>query len=157
LNVPINILVDFDMEVKPVVAPVKPPVSNYNKSFAINRNRVRVIVCGGRKFNKSEFLNQILNYFNETYNLVALAHGNATGADTLAKEWAEQQKDISVVAFPVTWINNSIVDKAAELKRNQEMLNRFKPDFVIAFEGGTGTADMIKKAKQKNVPVFEIK
>jgi predicted Rossmann-fold nucleotide-binding protein len=37
------------------------------------------------------------------------------------------------------------------------MLTKGKPDIVIAFPGGSGTADMICQARKAGVPVEEIK
>ena len=37
------------------------------------------------------------------------------------------------------------------------MLDEGKPDLVVAFPGGTGTADMIRRAKKAGVEVKEIK
>jgi hypothetical protein len=36
------------------------------------------------------------------------------------------------------------------------MLDEGKPDLVIAFPGGRGTADMVKKARRAGVEVVEI-
>jgi predicted Rossmann-fold nucleotide-binding protein len=35
------------------------------------------------------------------------------------------------------------------------MLTDFKPDLVVAFPGGKGTADMIAKARRKKIEVRE--
>lgn len=44
--------------------------------------------------------------------------------------------------------------KAAGPIRNQLMLDDFKPDLVVAFPGGKGTADMVKKAQDAGVTVI---
>ena len=36
------------------------------------------------------------------------------------------------------------------------MIDIGKPEFVIAFPGGNGTADMVEKAKEANIKVLEI-
>jgi hypothetical protein len=36
------------------------------------------------------------------------------------------------------------------------MLLEGKPDLVVAFPGGKGTADMVRRARKANVPVKEI-
>ena len=41
-------------------------------------------------------------------------------------------------------------------KRNKEMLERYGPDLVLAFEGGKGTADMVKQAQAAGVAVRSV-
>ena len=41
--------------------------------------------------------------------------------------------------------------------RNQQMIDEGKPDLVVAFPGGAGTADMIRRAKKHNLKVIEVK
>lgn len=49
---------------------------------------VKVIVCGGRDFSDEDRIWNGLDYFEATEGKIArLAHGGATGADTLAGEW----------------------------------------------------------------------
>jgi hypothetical protein len=55
-------------------------------------------------------------------------------------------------AFPADWKRHG---KSAGPLRNQEMLDA-APDLVIAFPGGRGTADMVRRAKSVNVKVIEI-
>jgi hypothetical protein len=43
--------------------------------------------------------------------------------------------------------------RAAGPIRNQRMLDKGKPDLVVAFPGGRGTADMIRRAERAGVPV----
>jgi len=46
--------------------------------------------------------------------------------------------------------------KAAGPIRNQQMLDEGRPHLVVAFPGGTGTADMVRRAKAAGVPVMEV-
>jgi hypothetical protein len=55
-------------------------------------------------------------------------------------------------AFVADWDANG---KAAGPLRNQRMLEAFNPDMVLAFPGGRGTADMVRKAKRRGVKVVE--
>ena len=41
-------------------------------------------------------------------------------------------------------------------KLEQIMLDEGKPDLVVAFPGGRGTADMIRKAEGAGVPVVTV-
>lgn len=43
--------------------------------------------------------------------------------------------------------------RAAGPIRDQEMLDKGKPDLVVAFLGNRGTADMVRRAREAGVPV----
>lgn len=80
-------------------------------------------------------------------------HGGQKGADKLADKWAVEH-DRRVVEFKAHWDKYG---KAAGPMRNARMLERGKPDLVVAFPGGVGTANMIKQAREAKVPVLRIK
>lgn len=40
--------------------------------------------------------------------------------------------------------------------RNQRMLEEGKPDLVVAFPGGGGTKDMVRRAAKAGVPIHEV-
>lgn len=40
--------------------------------------------------------------------------------------------------------------------RNQKMLDEGRPDLIVAFPGGRGTADMVKRGIAAGVPVLNI-
>ena len=40
--------------------------------------------------------------------------------------------------------------------RNQQMLDEGKPDLVVAFPGGKGTADMVRRAENAGVKVIKV-
>jgi len=107
----------------------------------------RVIVCGGRDYNDSETVYEVL----DDLNIAELANGGASGADTLCSYYA-QDRNIPCTVYPARWE----LGKSAGPKRNAEMLNGFKPTLVVAFPGGRGTADMVRKAKSAGVEVMEI-
>lgn len=84
--------------------------------------------------------------------VTCLVHGAAPGADSLAKEWADL-RGISSFGFPADWATHG---KAAGPMRNQRMLDEGKPNVVIAFPGGRGTADMTRRARAAGIPVVLI-
>jgi hypothetical protein len=111
---------------------------------------MKILVCGGRDFNDNFLLEKTLNeylHLNPT-----IIEGGVQGADRMAGDWAEKN-NIPYEVFFAEWKR---FGKKAGLLRNQKMLDEGKADFVIAFPGGNGTADMIKRAKKANVPVKEI-
>jgi hypothetical protein len=103
---------------------------------------VRVLVCGGRDFNDEAGLARALDAFHAKHTISVVIEGEAQGADILAREWAKSRK-VPFEPFPANWNANG---KAAGPIRNAQMLKEGKPDVVIAFPGGSGTADMVKKA-----------
>ena len=108
---------------------------------------MRVIVCGGRDFSDEEFLFSKLDEFGVTF----LIEGGAKGADTLAWRWANRRlAPDQLMRFEADWSRHG---RAAGPMRNQLMIEQGKPDAVIAFEGGRGTADMIRRAQRAGIPV----
>lgn len=114
--------------------------------------RFAVLVCGGRDYADAAKVHRILDRLLYSKGVTILIHGDATGADAIAKSWAEQNR-IFAKAFPANWKR---LGKRAGPIRNAAMLIQGRPDFVVAFPGGVGTADMIKKAREANVPVYEV-
>jgi hypothetical protein len=109
----------------------------------------RVLVCGGREFNDYELLVEELSLILPD----VIIHGAARGADSLAGEFAEAMK-IPTEVYPADW---NKYGKRAGYLRNVQMLEEGKPDLVVAFPGGKGTAMMINLAKKAGVEVTEVK
>lgn len=138
---------------------------------------MKILVCGGRGFgnipswcNRHNFeydrqsrraqteralLADTLNALDPKPSLII--HGAATGADAHAAKWA---KDAGIPdrPFKANWYPNGFgkLDKSAGPIRNQQMLDDGKPDLVVAFPGGVGTADMVRRARIAEVKVLEI-
>lgn len=69
-----------------------------------------------------------------------------------ARQFAEKMSHwVKYVGYPAEWEAHG---KAAGPIRNAHMLSDFKPDLVVAFPGGRGTADMVKKAQDAGVTVL---
>lgn len=110
----------------------------------------RVLVCGGRSYTDRRSLHVILDGLKPRPTMII--HGGAPGADNLAWWWAELS-GISHWAFHADWKTHG---KSAGPIRNQQMLDDGKPDLVVAFPGGNGTADMVRRAKAAGVRVIEV-
>jgi hypothetical protein len=115
---------------------------------------VRVIVCGGRDFKDPDWLLKALNTWESIFgrDRLVIIQGGAPGVDAYAKAWAEA-REIACETYPADWDAHG---KAAGPIRNQQMLDT-KPDFVLAFPGGKGTADMVARAREAGVEVVEAK
>jgi len=139
---------------------------------------MRVLVCGGRDYARldnisrsdpswktkeaeyyvvqgvltdlamkhSKFFNQHDNWLPTDFTIIA---GGATGADKAASSWAAVNWT-RYEEFKPDW--KKYGSKAGPL-RNQRMLDEGRPDLVIAFPGGKGTADMVARAEKAGVRV----
>jgi len=126
---------------------------------------MRILVCGGRNYNDRTALFTALDQIAEEYGAkmepdkygnwlptFTVIHGAARGADSLAHDyavssWCPQER------FPADWQKHG---RAAGPIRNQQMIDIGRPDLVVAFPGGRGTADMVRRAREAGVPVREI-
>jgi predicted Rossmann-fold nucleotide-binding protein len=115
----------------------------------VSDSGLRVLVCGGRRYRNSGAVWGKLNVLHATKGIAAIIQGGASGADMLAEKWAASN-DIPCMTFKADW---NEYGPAAGPIRNQAMLVRGKPDVVIAFPGGKGTADMVWQATAAGVPV----
>jgi hypothetical protein len=112
---------------------------------------VRVIVCGGRDYCNEEKVFSVLDRLEPTF----VIEGGADGADLLAYRWATRNLDLerNHQCFKAEWVKHG---KRAGPMRNQRMLDEGKPDLVLAFPGGKGTADMVRRAKRAGIEVREV-
>ena len=113
---------------------------------------LRVLVCGGRNFSDAERVWTVLDRFREKFGVEILIHGAARGADTLAGKWAAARV-VPCLRVPADWDRHG---KAAGAARNALMLQLSGPDRVLAFPGGSGTLDMVTRARAAGVEVIEI-
>lgn len=105
------------------------------------------IVCGGRDYTDYEHVCRQLDALGITF----VIHGGARGADALAQRWA-LDRGIPFACVPAHWDRYS---KAAGAKRNGWML-RLKPEMVVAFPGGRGTANMVEQAVAAGIDVRQV-
>ena len=106
---------------------------------------MRVLVCGGRKYTNREHIhNTLCDIDAERGPITRVIHGGATGADDEA---------IKHIPFVAEWHKHG---RAAGPIRNKRMLEEGKPDLVVAFPGGKGTANMVKIAESAGVEVIKI-
>ncbi|WP_034859903.1 DUF2493 domain-containing protein [Sinorhizobium sojae] len=112
---------------------------------------MRVLVCGGRDYCDYETIKRVLDDLHAEHPIEAVIHGNSRGADRLSGVWAKL-RNVPCWPVPAQWAKYG---KAAGPKRNQAMLGH-RPALVVAFPGGNGTADMIRRAKAASIPVHEV-
>jgi hypothetical protein len=111
--------------------------------------KIVVLVCGGRDYADRQRVLNVLDAYNAAVPIGTVVHGAARGADTFAGEWARAHPGVEERAFPAPW---ATYGKSAGAIRNARMLRETKPHLVIAFPGGRGTADMVRRARKSGVP-----
>lgn len=114
---------------------------------------MRLLVCGGRDYRDRDRVYAALDKVRAKYPDIQLLHGGADGADSLAEDWA----DVSGVGQTVFLAQWDLYGKRAGPMRNQRMLEEGRPDAVVAFPGGSGTADMVSRAERAGLPIWRIK
>lgn len=137
------------------------------------------IVCGGRDYTDAARVKSVLDAAVTRLGLEAIIEGGngrllpdgrvEKGADLLALEWAKQRGDISWIDVPADWDGWAAKGRreAAGPVRNALMLDILLGDAmgseraVIAFPGGSGTANMLTlanspRAQAGNVRVIKV-
>lgn len=124
---------------------------------------IRVLVCGGRDFTNAPLLRAVLSRLHSERGFTVLIEGGQRtydrdkgevigGADYWARCWA-MLMGVNVETVKADWKTHG---KAAGPIRNQRMLDEFEPKLVVAFKGGAGTADMVKRSRKSGLEVIEV-
>lgn len=111
-----------------------------------------ILVCGGRDYMDKGCVYKELNAYEANQTISRIITGGANGADDLAAQWA-MRNEVDLDEYHAKW---GKYGKAAGPIRNARMLEEGKPDIVIAFPGGKGTADMVRKSKKAGIEVIEV-
>ena len=112
---------------------------------------MRVLVCGGRHYDDWTLIVNVLDGVHARQPVTLLIEGGATGADSLARRWAIA-RGIEVATYRANWDR---YEHRAVLIRNSQMLREGRPELVVAFKGGRGTAHMVTIAAAALVPVLK--
>lgn len=110
---------------------------------------MRVLICGDRDWKDED---TIENYIKTLPPRSVVIHGNCRGADRIARRLALKHGH-SELPIKAKWGKHG---RSAGPRRNREMLDKGKPDIVIAFhdniEESKGTKDMIDKTRKRGIP-----
>lgn len=113
---------------------------------------MKVIVCGGRNFRSPAQVWHELERLHAVYHFTELMQGGAQGVDRFASEWACTHPEIKRYVCRADWKTHG---RAAGPIRNGRMLE-WKPDLVVAYAGGSGTANMVAQATAAGVKVHRV-
>ena len=112
----------------------------------------RILVCGGRDYWDRETFDRAMHFASQWFTArFCIIEGGATGADTLAKEWANK-RGVAVLTVAANW---TLYGPQAGTLRNIWMQEFGLPDLVIAFPGKFGTAGMVDIATQNGIDVWK--
>lgn len=113
---------------------------------------MRLLICGDRHWKDYDYIYKILQEYSPMTTVVIT--GGATGADSIANQIATELK-MTTEVYPADWKRYG---KSAGPIRNAEMIKKGCPDVVLAFHNNLqlskGTANMITKAREVNIPVY---
>lgn len=119
---------------------------------------MRVLVCGGRDFEDRQTVFDVLDCIHKPHpsyspTIDLIIHGGASGADHFAALWADS-RGVDVGCWKAKWREHG---RAAGPIRNQQMLVEGRPDLIVAFPGGKGTADMVERGRRAHVTIKEVR
>lgn len=128
---------------------------------------MRIAVTGGRAYSDRARVEETLNRIHAVTPLDVLIHGDASGADSLARDWAIRNgvkhdpypaawDDIDAVPCRVKWRGRKPYNALAGLSRNIRMLIQGAPELVVAFPGGAGTAHCRAQALRRDIAVLDV-
>lgn len=119
---------------------------------------MRLAVSGGRYFNDVPLLWRSLDELHKSTPdgvqlLVEGASDEVTGPYQGADYWAHQwalARQVPCLREPAEWTKHG---RAAGPIRNGVMLKKYLLDYLLAFPGGRGTANMIEQAEKAGVVI----
>ena len=110
-----------------------------------------VAITGGKHVPDADAVWTTLDRARAKYGDMVLLHGGGPGIEKIAASWAEARGVSQVICRP-DWNAHG---KAAPFRRNDELLN-FLPKGVIAFPGSGITGNLVDKARQLGIPVYNV-
>jgi hypothetical protein len=120
---------------------------------------MRLLVCGSRTWTDYRRLRRVIEatIAQRQAEHVTIIEGGARGADRMAGHLAYLH-GWGLEVYPARWEQQG---RAAGVHRNARMLQRGRPDLVVAFTVGPlaqsrGTADMVRRARAAGVPVQHV-
>lgn len=112
-------------------------------------NRLKLIIAGGRGYQFTDADRKRLNDLAAENEIAEVVSGGARGADRCGEMWA-QHGGIPVRLFRADW--GQYGAKAGPI-RNGQMAEY--ADALVAFPGGSGTANMVAQATQRGLRVWD--
>lgn len=114
---------------------------------------LKLIVTGGRNLHDYEYIHNTLDKIDQHSTIAEIVHGGAQGVDFASGEWGYKNNK-TVTVYRANWQQ---FGKAAGPIRNKVMLeDNLDADYLLAFPGGKGTANMCDLAKKAGLDVIRV-
>jgi len=116
---------------------------------------MKLLITGSRDFTNHEALKQAIEEVQKRQgeNITIILHGGAKGADTLAQNWAEENKIPTHIITPNYKKYNG---KTAPLIRNKELIKLADCTLALYSKERTGgTWYTSQETKKANKPLYE--
>lgn len=110
---------------------------------------MKTIICGGRDYILTDADRAWLDGLKDSLPITEMVSGGASGADQGGEEWSLRHR-LPMRRFNADWRRYKV---SAGPRRNQQMADY--ADACIAFPGGKGTADMVRRAREMGLKVIE--
>jgi UDP-N-acetylmuramoylalanine-D-glutamate ligase len=136
---------------------------------------MRVLVCGGRDYNNFGTFGIAMDMVHDELLSAnpptVVIHGwPNTGVNDMAHRWADIH-GYDVLAFSSDWNDLSNMDaiikkrrhdpacdvRSSLHRRHQRMLDEGRPDLCVAFPGGSGTDDMVARARRAGIKIIDLR
>ena len=115
----------------------------------------KIIFCGDRNWIDRGWIIQVMSTLKENLKKFVVIEGEAKGVDAMSRSVALDICELPVKRFPAKWGQHKL---AAGPIRNRQMLDEGKADAVVAFhlnlDESKGTADMVREARNRGLPVW---
>ena len=109
---------------------------------------MRIIVTGGRHYSDFSLVEKILAALKPEF----VIQGGATGADALAKRWANEN-NVPFKTYDADWDRYG---NSAGPIRNAQMCQENQDAWVVAFPGKKGTRNCVSCAKVLGMTVLRV-
>lgn len=133
------------------------PYKNFTKEQVDAFEGRIVIVTGGRDYDDPIMVDEILDFLRPD---LLVEGGCKTGADKFARDWAYESRESGgrVISDTVDAEWNKYGRSAGPV-RNLAMVSKYARKenvIIVAFPGGSGTANCVKNAKELNMIVLKV-
>lgn len=109
-----------------------------------------VLVTGGRDYTGRDHVEDRLKAIHLSDREVCFVQGGANGVDRFVREWCKKN-GVPCATMEAHW---DFYGKPAGGMRNGWMLKYLRPNYVVHFPGGPGTANMVKRARDAGVSCY---
>lgn len=123
----------------------------------------RVLVCGGRRYLNPDPLWAALDAIHKKSPISLIIEGGQRTRDEKTREiiggadwWGFKWATGRCIPWVTEFAEWGLHGAAAGPIRNQAMIDKHRPDKVVAAPGGRGTADMVRRALVAGIDVISI-